>query len=293
MIRDILGISRGQRRLVLLLITVLSLPGCSYLMRQKADRLSQDFTSAILQQEDAQTVADAFPAYLLLMDTLVQNSPDNGSLLMADARLKATYAASFLTEPPRQKLFADQAWDLARRSVCLEESILCDAHEQPTEAITSVIDWEDPEQVKAVYDFASVWINWIQCNKEDWNAIAQLARAQQLMLSVATHEPAIDNGNAFVYLGVMNSLVPAALGGKPETGRDYFEKALNVTQGQNLMAKVLYAEFYARLTFDQALHDRLIDEVLNATTTTPSLRLSNALAKRRAIELKVSGKDYF
>lgn len=288
-----LGMFRVSKLLILLLACVLALPGCSYLVRQKADRLSQDFTSAILQQEDAQTVAEAFPAYLLLMDTLVQNSPDNAALLMADARLKATYASSFLAEPPRQKLFADQAWDLARRSVCLEESILCEAQKEPTETITRAIDWDDPEQVKAVYDFASVWINWIQCNKDDWNAIAQLARAEQLMLSVARHEPSMDNGNAFVYLGVMNSLIPAALGGKPETGREYFEKAIDVTQGQNLMAKVMYAEFYARLTFDQALHDRLVEEVLAASTSSPALRLSNALAKRRAAELKASGKDYF
>lgn len=276
-----------------LLGVMLCLPGCGYLVRQKADRLSQDFADTVMQQQDPQMVADALPAYLLLMDTLVRNSPDNAGLAMADARLKASFAASFLTEDARRKLYAGQAWALAQRSVCLQESGLCDAASRDVDGMDATVDWQDDEERNLAYAFASVWITWIQTNKEDWNAIAQLAKAERLMTLVAGQAPDIDHGNAWVYLGVMNSLVPAALGGKPEKGRDYFEKAVKVSQGRNLMAKVLYAEFYARLMFDQALHDRLLAEVLDAPSAENELQLSNALAKRRAQVLRESAKDYF
>lgn len=277
----------------IVLSLTLCLPGCGYLVRQKADQLSQDFATAVMQQEDTQMVAEALPAYLLLMDTLVHNSPENGALAMADARLKATFSSSFITDSERQKIFAEQAWVLARRSACLQENPLCEGYKGGIDEIDLALDWTDESVRKLAYDFTSVWITWIQVNKDDWNAIAQLAKAERLMSRVAEHDPAIDYGNALVYLGVMNSLVPAALGGKPEKGRDYFEKAIGVSDGRNLMAKVLYAEFYARLVFDQALHDRLVNEVLDATYPSNGLKLSNALAKRRATLLRESAKDYF
>lgn len=275
------------------LLLTLSLPGCGYLVRQKADSLSHDFASAVMQQEDPKLVAEALPAYLLLMDTLVRNSPESGGIAMADAQLKATYASSFLNEPDRQKLYADQAWSLARKSVCLQEHALCDAHKDTIENIDVAVDWQNDSQRKLAYDFATVWITWIQINKDDWNAIAQLAKAEKLMSRIVEQEPSTDNGNAFVYLGVMNSLVPQALGGKPEKGREYFEKALTVSNGHNLMAKVLYAEFYARLIFDQVLHDRLLNEVLAQANETGDMKLSNALAKRRALVLQASATNYF
>jgi hypothetical protein len=55
----------------------------------------------------------------------------------------------------------------------------------------------------------------------------------------------------------------------------------------------LYAQYYARLIFDQRLHDRLLNEVLEAKTDVPGYTLSNTLAQQRARELLKGGKDYF
>jgi hypothetical protein len=45
--------------------------------------------------------------------------------------------------------------------------------------------------------------------------------------------------------------------------------------------------------FDQALHDRLLDEVLAADPKAPGLTLINTLAREQARQLKDSSKDYF
>ena len=44
--------------------------------------------------------------------------------------------------------------------------------------------------------------------------------------------------------------------------RQCFERAIEISEGKTLMAKVIYARQYARLVFDQELHDRLLQEVL-------------------------------
>jgi hypothetical protein len=96
-----------------------------------------------------------------------------------------------------------------------------------------------------------------------------------------------------MYLGVLASLRPASLGGKPEQGRADFEKALALSGGKNQMVRVLYAQHYARLVFDQALHDKLLNEVIAADPHAPGLTLVNTIAQERARALLASGKDYF
>ena len=53
------------------------------------------------------------------------------------------------------------------------------------------------------------------------------------------------------------------------------------------------AETYARLVYDQALHDRLLAEVLAADPAEPGFTLMNVLAQERAQVLVASGKEFF
>ena len=76
-------------------------------------------------------------------------------------------------------------------------------------------------------------------------------------------------------------------------GRSHFEKALNIAKQKNLMIKVVYAKQYARLVFDRNLHDRLLQEVLNADPDVRGYVLNNTLAQREARELLDSADDYF
>jgi hypothetical protein len=101
------------------------------------------------------------------------------------------------------------------------------------------------------------------------------------------------DGEPYMYLGVLATLRPASLGGKPDEGKAYFEKALALSDGRNQMVRVLYAEHYARLVFDQPLHDKLLNEVIAADPHAPGLTLINVLAQQRARKLLQSGKDFF
>ena len=59
------------------------------------------------------------------------------------------------------------------------------------------------------------------------------------------------------------------------------------------MAKVLYAKQFARLMFEQELHDRLLQEVLDADPYAEGLTLVNRLAQRQAAVLLAESADYF
>ena len=98
-------------------------------------------------------------------------------------------------------------------------------------------------------------------------------------------EPGYELGRAQLYLGVIRSQVPPTLGGNPERGREHFEAAIEYSQGHDLIAKVEFARHYARLVFDQPLHDRLLNEVIEADPVYPGLTLSNVMAQQQAASL--------
>ena len=59
------------------------------------------------------------------------------------------------------------------------------------------------------------------------------------------------------------------------------------------MAKVVFAEQYAKLVFDKEMHDRLLNEVLAADPVSEGRTLTNTVAQTRARELLAESDDYF
>lgn len=277
-------------------IALLSLAGCASLVRNASDRFASDLGAAVLDSEDPATVRDALPAYLLLLDSLIAGQRSRGaedaSLLFAAARLNGAYAGNFTgDDQPRAKLLSRKAFGYARRATCLQDAPLCAVIEAGPEQFAQAI--ASDANIEPMYVLATSWAGYLQASSEDGGVLADLPKVESLLNRVVALDPVHDHGQVHVYLGVLNSLRPEAVGGKPEAGRRHFEQALEISGGRNLMAKTLFAEFYGRLVFDQALHDRLLNEVLAADPVAPGFTLTNTLAQSRARKLLESGKDYF
>lgn len=281
-----------HQRLVVLLVAVL-VAGCGSVVRRATDNFSANLSAAILDEDDPGTVRDGVPAYLLLIDSVIRGDPQNAGALLAGAKLYGAYAGGFVSDPARAQRLADRAYDYAHRALCLRETSLCAALDRPYDAYLPQLDKSGRDTVPTIYGFASAWAGKIQVNTGDWNAIADLPKLQAMLEHCAALDPAYDHGGAYLYLGVINSIRPASLGGKPEQGKAHFDKALELSGGKNQMVRVLYAQFYARLVFDKDLHDKLLNEVLAADPHAPGLTLINTLAKDKAKVLLESGKDYF
>ena len=283
----------GWMRVGMCAAAMLVMAGCSAVASRAGAGLSRDLTRGILEQNDPETVADGLPAYLLLLDGMISGSPEDPPLLIAGSKLYGAYAGSFVAEPERRIRLALKSESYARRATCLRERELCDALDGPYDRFESAVQGLDPKSMDVAYTLAIAWAGVIQADPGDMDRIAALPRVQLLLEKVVAVAPDTDGGAAWMYLGVMGSLRPESLGGKPAEGKAAFESAIERSGGKNLMAKTLYAEYYARLMFDQELHDRLLHEVIDSPPDAPGLTLGNVLAQKRAAELLVSGKDYF
>ena len=113
------------------------------------------------------------------------------------------------------------------------------------------------------------------------------------MSHIAALDQTYHDGEVYLYLGMLESILPPALGGQPDVARQFFEKARTLSDNKNLMVLVLYAQHYARMVFDRELHDSLLKTVIAANPQQKGLTLTNTLAQKRAVELLQSADDYF
>ncbi len=246
---------------------------------------------AMLNQSDPEIVRTGAPAYLLLIDSLIADTPNDSKLLLAGSRLYGAYASGLVEDEQRRKSLSDRSMEYARQALCGERPGLCIALDQPYRDFTLAVDGTSKDDLTLLYGYASAQLGWIQARSGDWNAAASLPKAQYMLERVVALDPGHEQGRAQLFLGALLSLRPASLGGKPEQARRHFEQAIEYSGGHDLMAKVEYARRYARLVFDQALHDRLLNEVLQADPYQPGLTLSNVIAQAEA--KKLLKDDYF
>lgn len=269
------------------------LQGCATVAGSATTRLSDAVSLGVLNQDDPAIVAAGLPAYLLLLDGMIAQDPDNVGLLLGGARLYGAYGGSFVEDPARAARHTERALHYARRAACSDISELCAVMTSPYRDFAPVVDKVPSRRAAVLYGLCSAWAGWIQANSDDWNAIADIPKVEACLDRVVALDDRHDSGMPHMYLGVLHSLRPESLGGKPAQGRKAFERALDISDGGNQMARVLYAEHYARLMFDQELHDRLLNEVLIGDVQKPGLTLLNVLARERAKVLLAESPDYF
>ena len=272
---------------------ILLTTGCSSIIGSASQKMATNLSIAMQNQDDIETVKAAAPAYLIMLDSLIEGDSENVSLLHSAAKLYASYSGAFVKDAERAKRLSSKSMSYARKALCIELPALCNIEHTKLDSWQPVLSNLPIKKQSAIYAFADAWASWIKAHSDDWNALAQVPKLTALLKHSVLLNDRYEQGGAYLYLGVLSSQLPPSLGGKPEQGLEYFEKALSLSQGKNLMTKVLMAEHYARLVFDQEMHDRLLKEVLASNPHQPNLTLINTLAQIRASELLAESPDFF
>jgi hypothetical protein len=277
----------------LAILAIVSIAGCSSMMSSATSGLADSLTTAVLNQNDPETVRQGAPAYLLLIDGLIADDPKNVDLLLAGASLYSSYAGAFVDDPERASKLAEKGRDYGWQAMCRSDSRSCESWSGPYGEFEALVLKMSAKQLPVLFGAGSAWATWIRANSDDWSAVADKARVDAMMQRVVALDETYDDGAAYVYLGILATLLPEAMGGKPEEGRRDFERAIELSGGRNLMAKVLLAQNYARLVFDREMHDRLCREVVGADPEAPGLTLVNTMAQEQAQALLDDSEDYF
>jgi len=274
-------------------LAMLTLSGCASMVSSATAEMADNITLAIQNQDDAATVRDGAPAYLLMIDGLIEGDPENEDLLLAGSRLYGSYTSAFVDDENRAQRLASKSLVYARRALCLDIENVCVASSQKLNIFEASLGTTSRGDLEALFAYAVAWAGWIQVNPSDWNAVADLAKVTALFERCLELDETYERGAAHLYLGVIKSLLPEALGGKPELARAHFERARSLSAGENLMVNVLMAKHYARMVYDQELHDQLLIEVQTARADQPGYTLINTIAKAEAEQLLAESAEFF
>lgn len=276
--------------------TIAVLAGClgvSGCVSTLASRFGDNLNGAILNQDDPQIVQAAMPGYMVLLDSFLQGDKPNPAILSAAASMYAAYGAVFADDPDRAKLLTTRARDYGLEAMCLTYGQACGWRQMRYDDFVTSLQGLRAADADLLYSYGFATLAYLRAHSADWNTLAELPQAEALLnryLELAGDEA---NPAAYTYLGIILTLRPPTLGGKPDEARDYFERAIELTGGRDLGAKVEYARGYAKLLYDRDLHDRLVGEVLAATPYADGFTLMNVLAKQDAARLQAEANDYF
>jgi len=274
-----------------LALAVVSLAGCGSLIRSATGGLTEQLGEAVLGQDDPELVREATPTLLILIDSLAAGDA-SPAVLGAAAQLYAAYGVVFVNDPERSRKLTGRAYNYGRRALCAAESAGCGVEKLRFQDYETRIGAFPASKAQALYDYVIGYLAWVQA-RADYEALAQLPRLQVALERLLAVAPAPIRGRAHMYMGTLQCLRPASLGGAPEEGMRNFEQALRLTGRKDLSVQVEYARNCARLLYDRELHDRLLEEVLSAEAEQPGLTLFNNLARKDAQELLSSADDYF
>lgn len=275
---------------------VLALPvvsGCASLISNAASGFADNLSTAVLNQDDPATARAAIPSYMVLIDSMLQSDPDDPAMLSAASRLYASYGAVFADEPARAMRLTARGRRYGLQAICVEYDEACGWRDLRYDEFVRSLEGVDARHADLLYTYGFSTLAYLRAHSDDWNTLAELPQVEALFDRYL--ELAGDSAppETHTYLGILLTLRPPALGGKPEEARRHFERAIALSDGRDLSAKVEFARGYARLLYERELHDRLLNEVLEADPYADGLTLGNVMAQEDARALLASADDYF
>jgi hypothetical protein len=287
-----------RRRWVFFALFLISLPSACLPSKKvtvgATAGLLEEVARSSYRQSDLRIVREGMPAYLMLMDGMIEAWPNNEQLLIAAAQSYSSFASIFVEDQDQEyaKMLFGRGRDYAIKS--LERRGLKDPLQSPFEDFQQRLKHLGKRDVPYLFWGATCWANWIRLNLDSMEAMAEIPKVQWMMQRVLELDEGFYYGGAHLFMGIWLASRPKMAGGDLKKAQGHFLKAIDFGKGKFLMAYVYYANYYARQALDKDLFISTLQKVLETPADiSPDLTLLNTVAKREAKELLDHAEEYF
>ena len=256
--------------------------------------LLEEVARASNKQSDLKLIRDGMPSYLMLIDGMVEAVPENKKLLITAAQSYASYASAFIQD--EDKAYAVTLYAKARSYAlrALEQNGFKNPVSRDFDDFESGLQKMGEKDVPYIFWAASCWGGWIGLNRGSMQAMAELPRVIAMMKRVLALDEAFYYGGAHLFMGILEASKPRMAGGDLNLARDHFKKAINLGEGKFLLAKVYFADYYAKKAFDRELFIATLEDVLKTPADIKAeLTLLNSVAHNKARQLMAQADEYF
>lgn len=246
------------------------------------------------RQTDIKLLKEGTPSLLLMLDGLIDADPKNKKLLVAGSRAYSFYA-TVLGEYDEKERAAAFTVKAKQNSMRLLERLspFKKGLSLPVEEFEKRLKMVQKKDVDFLFWGAQGWAAWVWHQDGAPAAMVDLPRIEQIMLRVLELDEGYYYGSAHLFLGAYYGAIPKAFGGRPESSREHFEKALLLSERRFLLTQVYYAETYARMSYNRDLFEKLLKEVMDAPEAINEMSSANQLAKLKAARLLGEIDDTF
>ena len=263
-----------------------------------ATEIFQEGQAAFYREEDLQLAEQALASNLKLFEVLLQTSPDNQALLLLASQGFAAYTFAFVedkiaaspTDPEVAHLYRERASRLYLRGrnygfrlLELRHKPLVTALHADLPAFREALQALQKEDVPALFWTAYGWAGSINWSRDRPDMVADLPRVVAMMRRALELDEAYFYAGPHLFFGVYYASRSPALGGNPSRAKFHLDRALDLTGGNFLLARLFIADPYAVQMQDRALCETQLRLILDAPDDLlPEQRLMNQVAKARA-----------
>lgn len=257
-------------------------------------QLLEEVARSSSKQSDLRMIREGMPAFLMLIDGMIEALPENDQLLITAAQSYASFVSAFIDEKDKEyaKYLLGKAKHYALRS--LEIRGFKNPVDRPLDDFQEALRRMGKKEVPYLFWSATCWANWINLHLDSMEALSELPRVEGMMKRVLELDEGFYHGGPHLFMGIWFASRPKIAGGDLKKSRDHFLRAIDLGKGKFLMSYVYYAEYYARMAQDKELFTSTLQKVLNTSLEiAPELTLLNTVAQKRASELLNRGDEYF
>ena len=271
--------------------------GC-VLVRKGAARIispmATQLSDGLMHQSDVELVREGAPAFLLMLDALAEAHPDNPAVLLAAADAQMAYATGFVDKEhkERSKAMYLKAKTYGLRALARNKRF-ARAVDGNQEDFVRALRGFKKKDADALFSTASAWVMWIIASSDSPAALGGMPKVLAMMDRVQELDPGIRDGGVDLFRGIYYTVLPLGGGRDLDKARGHFERSLEIAGPDYLLARVTFAEFYARYAFDRELFETTLKQVLAAEPQVPEFTLMNAVARKRAQALLAAADDLF
>ncbi|MFA6568768.1 MAG: TRAP transporter TatT component family protein [Victivallales bacterium] len=280
-------------------LSLLTLTGCGmfgYSPGKIAAGHFESLVASVNSQEDPELVRQGFPTMILLLDSMLQEEPDNPDLLLAASTAYAGYAQAFLVpkeENARAVLLYGRAKEYGLKLLC-RRSFFAAAQDEPFGEYEKALSCFGRDDVPGIYAAANAWLGWILSQTDSMAALSEMPKALTLMRRVLELDETYACGGAHLVFGIYYAVQPPGGGRDMEKSKMHFTRAMELSGNGKKLPQVIYAEYYAVTAGDRELFSSILTKTLEKPEHEQKADvLGNAIARERARRLLDRKEDLF
>jgi tetratricopeptide (TPR) repeat protein len=281
--------------IVLISLSVLLLSGCMSLALKMSPSLFPNFVASVFEECDPELAKVSIPANLKLMEGLLKTAPKNRDALTTLSMGYSGYSLLFVErdDPVRASALYLRARDYGIRALGDKGAVLKNPRLKG-KMLQTALQNMSKQDLKPLFWTTMSWYNWINLNLDKPAAIAQLTLSQACLERVLEIDANYLYGSPYIFMGISLAAKPPMLGGNIQEAKDYFEKALKLSNRKFFLTQYYYARFYAVRVQDKELFLKLIQEIIDGDPQElKDVCLINRVMQGQAVELKEMVEDLF